>query len=325
MTFKFPVKYVYYIGSCLIILASIWFLQLGAVRYYTSGSDGLSFELGGVTGTSLVFMLLVYPILKRLFPSKKINAFLCFSVIFLACSSYQVVRMNTAADQLKRFKDKVSDIIIRPLKADSDCCALMQEVYSQREYGEMANLLTLLKGIIVFTNQEDIRLNKVVEDAHLENLLEPRKLCDFESLQEALDTLKTLSFEINESEIRRNEHLALLDEQIVNLPPYKNHPIKKSVLDGYNQKRQQTSVFIADYYRVLKEEMREVQELLSFLVDIPDLYWVEEGKMIFEKETDAQKYNRYLSRIIELSEEEDLVSKKLIDFRQKTVKRMASP
>ena len=311
-------KNIYYVISTFIIVLSVWILYKGALKSYGSSNVTVEFR-GRIFGQALGFITLLfiaYPIWKwfssKIFKiSKRGVSFLCYSVLILFCSGYRSAKISNEVKQLKNFDIEVASILKNDPTINSN------QDYSSKDFGDMAPLLKIVREVAEFSNQESIRFNRTMEEANLEKILFIENLLDYEALQSNLKALKLLEKEIHASQTRRIEHLAQVEIQIRST--LINPKLKNDFLEGYNRGKQKSMDLFNEFYQIELKLIKNMQSLLSFLIENQDSYIEENGKIAFYEEEDLQRFNTLMSNFFDLADEEERVQKRMEELTQSAI------
>jgi len=168
------VKFAIHVISISIFFISVSLIYVGVSGFYVSPGEGVISEVGEAMGRSLALMLIFYPIwkwgtLKFFSMQKKGNALLCYSILFLVCSGYQKGKMTTATGQLEKSKIAIGEIVSN--SCNENLQLSRNEQYSDKDYGQMAPLLSLMKDVADFSIDETQRVNNAIQQANIEGML----------------------------------------------------------------------------------------------------------------------------------------------------------
>lgn len=315
-----------YVISVFFILLSIIVLYAGAFGYYTSPGVRVSYEIAKAMGSSIAYMLVFYPIWKWVFAKlfaepKKGSAFLCYCILIFLCSSYQSVNLYRKSNQLNKSAKIMEDMAKISLTGDVSILS-QDKKYSMEEYGEMGPFLTLMRDALDFSSQEIQKLSSAADQADIDNILQLHRLCNFDRIREALPALQVLRSEIDASEVRRTQRMKEMDSEIELI--VKQQREKESIIQSYHQGKYKNLIMMKEYYRIQRDFVSELQELIRFLLSVQGLYWEENETLVFVEDEHVECFNTHILRMVELAEEETRNFNEIFDQNQSLVNSLST-
>jgi len=293
------------------------FLYNGFLGYYTYPSEGIA----GTTGRSLAYTFMIFFIansLRKKWAREKLEFWLlCFAVSFSLCATYDLVKTNKKSKQLNNSKQELA----RLARDFSDTVSPKESIneYSTEEYGDFSNLLPLMKHSLDFSERMASEINAACAD--LENVLAPANLCEYENIIQSKVLIAIFVDKLDYYRKKYDEEFFFIQTKIKEAFP-RNEALKRQVLNGFEEGKRTSDKLMNDYFRVERESAQKIDAILNFLSTKSGTFWESEGILFFKKDKDATTYNQLFQNLIEHTQKEELVIKKLESHRRSVLQEM---
>jgi len=230
------------------------------------------------------------------------------------CSSYQTLTAKISDVPQKKVETMFGD---NPKMTLGEVTEAIQN--NSIEYNEaLAPLFKIIKETLEFNEQETLKLNAVIEQIDIDDMLASDNLSDPLALASNIEKLNRIEKKIKESQQRRNENLSTVDDKIKSYAA--NYGSKAdTIIAGYNSGRKVGVDLSNEYYHVLIELSQETRNLLKYLMTVQGKYFIEDDTLIFDDDDHADKVNGYLANILKLSEKEAAIIQKTEELHQSPI------
>ncbi|OGN64050.1 MAG: hypothetical protein A3E80_03385 [Chlamydiae bacterium RIFCSPHIGHO2_12_FULL_49_9] len=287
--------------------------------YYDCPSDGVAQIVGGSLGYAFLGFFVLNSLRKRFKKGKLEFWLLCCSVSFSLCTIYESVNLKKQKEILSKSKHEIAQI--GQDLFGGTCVQEPCKNYSTDEYGDFAPILRLLQQTIAFSEEVSSELDH--EIAGLENMLLPDKLSDYDHLVQSKEKLERFINKLNDSENKLNSGMSQVEMQI-NSAHFDKDTYKEAALKGFCEGRARSQGLIDEYYNVERSFASKAIRLIDFLSEFYGYYSVSAGKLIFQDEISAERYNQLFQEVIDLVQEEEAVVNQIEEHRQSVYQKWNS-
>lgn len=268
------------------------------------GIDGIAIAVGTAVGTMLgyyPFILIPSYLIWRFIFQKKIgNTLFFFSIIcfIVSINAYvNTIKMKNESkkvvkEMLSDFGDIINGKVIKKRDFNND-----NEVYKN-----LAPLIKISNDYAWQLQNDFIKMNGEIEEQQIETILTKQTLENPQKIAQAQERLKNIYNILNKYENLLKQRQGEADRKINNLELQID--LKKEVLASYNKEKNQNNQNMAEFFRIEKSIISEIDNLLEFLKRKKGSYWFEGENIQFLSQKDITAYNNYIINISNLIEEE---------------------
>lgn len=291
------------IGYIIIAILCIG-LPLALLRKVCTGD---SFQLGYRFGYAFaaaffysLLCLLLKPFRKKGIVTRLSLWGFCFSVLFFLTGTYQCLRVvkehQFLAKSQKEFSCLVDDTV--------DSSAIPP--YSPKEYGDYAHRLNFQKQVLEYSKQERQRLGKLMDEANLDCIMDPKNLMDLNHLISSEARLKKIASAIDENENQTNAWFLQIEKKMAACR-FEDYRAKDGALKGIRRAINE-QIFKNDY-AIIRSYIIEYSNILDFLIKTFGTFHFEEETLIFENDTDLQAMEIHMQSLLDIEQKAEEISK----------------
>jgi len=195
-----------------------------------------------------------------------------------------------------------------------------QVLQTEDEPGRSSAALTLQSRFAKDSRQLDAELASKVATVRIPLLFDPEFLEDKSHFPEAIGQLEDYGQLFREHKKKRTEMLAQMKSEIEQLDLPQNEKIQ--AVHEFNNTYEIDGALSRKYFDIVIEVSQQGIAYLDFL----DLarYEVSNGRVMFETDTDSDKYQAFLRIFNRLSEQEVATQRELADSREERMARLQS-
>lgn len=289
--------------------------------------------LGEYLAYLFVATLLALGISKGLKPQIRAWIMLGMSVIFLLFTVRQAyfnsVAINkgrqSATELITSMEDTNRQILGSPSKAESQEIKKLNESHSTINQGgrseaeDFAVLMEVVKPRATKFAHDALELNNKIMNSGIEEVLEPGNLTSASGIKAGRQTIQNLRPLMNS----RNELLANYYHDITATVSEQNFSegFKQSFEKSFFKNKPMLEYNYAELTRIGNSTLDNLEKILNLVEGHLGAITVDSGQLLFPYQTSLNQYNQYLTEVIRLSEEEEQISKMLM---QKSAEHMES-
>jgi len=279
--------------------------------HYCSTSEGLSYKVGEILGTSFgLFVFLCLPLQK--FRKK----YPLFPLIFFFITIYQCGKMHVEYLHLKNAKKEMVELFSNENIVNS--CEEIADNYSKGEYGEFAPLLNGMRYVFKDRNKEWTDYNQLIENLRFNEVLKAKFLCDELQRSISRDKIRLLNQKVDELDENYIENIKKLKEYL-RFAEFSEEKYRRSVLKGLDEGLSKTAPMWNEFCEVERSFFMEIEALLDFMDDIGGVYSESNGLIIFEHEYDLSIYNQHIDNIMKIANQEEDILRKINEYQNKVM------
>jgi len=219
--------------SLFFIVLSIGLTIFSIVKYEPWLGLKVYENAGGVMGRSVWGFLVSYFIWRFVFKRKRGTGLLCFSILLLLISSYNLYEVKE--DKILVSVDIFQKEIGSMGKDILDNKAIQSRDYDSKSYGEWAPVLQVINEGASQLQADFLGLAKEMKEQQIETMLTQHTLEDINRIRKAQERLQKAGESLDRYEIIIRQRYRELDTKLsnLNIPNMK----KEAFLRGYNSKK----------------------------------------------------------------------------------------
>ena len=285
--------------SITLILISIGLLTYSNIKYYSLEIEhGFAYALGGVAGSSLWIALVSYLIWILILKKKRGAGLLCFSIIIFLGSGYQSYLMLEKNRALKEAVKSSYSMFENILKGEE----VKQKDFDRNSYGDMTPFMEFFNSYSLQIQNDFIKMENEINQHGSEYIFIQKNLEELESIRQSQIKLKKIRMIYDKYEIIFKQRVKEAGQKITNL----DVPIdlKASILRGFNKTKDYGIETLVEYYNIERSYLLEANNLLEFLQKQHGIYWFEGEQIMFPYQEDADIYNKYVQKMVQLINKE---------------------
>ena len=297
-------NYIFYFSLSLITISIISIL-FSLIQYYHEELNGISFQIGKIIGYSIWIIIITELIWRILFKKKFKIKLLLFSILFFCVSIYQSYIILNELREAKLITKKTLESIENYLK----------DKKSNSTSGELSQFSKIFNDYLInLKRQNELFRNKLEQiiyfNLKIENFNNKNKLLL------AKNNLKNVENIINEykQNIESIDNSFIEKINLLNI----NSKIKKEFIIGFNESKKERYIYLNRYFEIIRSLVFQLDILLDFLISKQGKFQILDGQLMFYSEKDVENFNKYLKKIMLISEQE---KKLLNEYNQKTVNK----
>ncbi|TXI37018.1 MAG: hypothetical protein E6Q51_04290 [Methylophilus methylotrophus] len=187
------------------------------------------------------------------------------------------------------------------------------------EAEDFAILMEALKPIATKFAHDGLELNNKIMNSGIEKVLEPGNLTSASGIQAGRQTIQNLRPLINS----RNELLANYYQEVTSKVSEQNFTqgFKQSFEKSFFKNKPMLEHNYSELTRIGNLSLNNLEKILDLVEDHLGIITIDNGQLLFPDQTSLNQYNQYLTEVIRLSEQEEQISKMLM---QKSAEHMES-
>jgi hypothetical protein len=284
----------------LILLCLKAFISFRDKSYYVNTSYASGYAAATIV-FSLVIIVALFLLSTRVFKKKEL--LLIFSIIYLLGSflaTGAAIVENTLKEN-KLNKAAMNKFISMCNNAVNEK-EINEENFDKTVYGHMTPLLSLTNGYFVKFQKHSNDTSKAIDSLELDNILSASALGSTEEMNNSKKKLADCRKILDEHETQYNDLIANFATSTSALELPKS--FKSGMLEGFKKSQNETREKVSDYLKVERDILTKIDNILDFMLSIQGKYVVKNDKILFETQSDLNKYNGYIKELETLTQKE---------------------
>lgn len=275
---------------CRMVSIALTVSGLGIFYYaFTKTSVDPASKIGYLIGFYFWVPILVYVIWKDFFKKKKGVGILLLSASFLLISVYQSNSMLREAEEERQFLADAQNLMLKLMNGE------LVEREKLEDAGQYSPILFVLYDFLSGVFNDLKTLNTRFEKSGVAAMLSPQALGSPQQIEQSMKTLYELMAVVNHTEkkiaARYDEFPRQIDEANITTR------IKAEFRTGAEAGIKIGRKSVAEFFVIERSLLETAVEMLGFMKEIQGQFKEKDGRLLFERQADLNKYNHYLHLI----------------------------